>query len=425
MATSPSSTTPARYNNESDWSYYGWRVVLAANFGVMAGFGSLFVYTFSVFLKPLAAQFGWSREAVSGGFALGAITVGLCSPAIGLLLDRFTPRRIILPCMTVFGLGFASRALLRPHLWQFYGTCILLGVVGNGAAQLAYSRAIITWFRDHLGMALALVMTGSAIGSIILPLVAQTLIGTWSWRAAYLGLGILALTLGLPLTWRYVHERPEYNNPGCERRRRIHSSNASGSPWQQGIRSFPFWIIVTSLLLNSLSANGVLGHFSAVLTDRGIAAERAAAALSVLGVTSLAGRLVVGALLDRFTASRIAFVMLLPASAGILMLSRATTFTTGCAAAALIGVSGGAEADITPYLLTRYFGVRSFSALYGLTWTFYALAGGVGPVILGRAFDATGSYSSALTWFSLAVAIAATLMLLLPPYPEALRLEGN
>ena len=62
--------------SEFDLGYYGWRVVLAACLGVMAGFGSLFVYTFSVFVKPLAAEFGWSREAISSGFAIAAVTLG-------------------------------------------------------------------------------------------------------------------------------------------------------------------------------------------------------------------------------------------------------------------------------------------------------------------------------------------------------------
>ena len=103
---------------EFDLTYYGWRVVLAACFGVMAGFGSLFVYTFTVFVKPLGAEFGWSREAVSSGFAIGAVTVGLCSPLLGRWIDRFGPRRIILPCMTVFGCGIASLALLRSGIWR-------------------------------------------------------------------------------------------------------------------------------------------------------------------------------------------------------------------------------------------------------------------------------------------------------------------
>jgi MFS family permease len=103
--------TPAL--SEFDLKYYGWRVVLAACFGVMAGFGSLFVYTFAVFVKPLSAQFGRSREAVSSGFAIAAVTVGLCSPLLGRWIDCYGPRRIILPCMTVFGCGIASLALLR------------------------------------------------------------------------------------------------------------------------------------------------------------------------------------------------------------------------------------------------------------------------------------------------------------------------
>jgi cyanate permease len=70
-------------------------------------------------------------------------------------------------------------------------------------------------------------------------------------------------------------------------------------------------------------------------------------------------------------------------------------------------------------LLTRYFGLRAFSTLYGLTWTFYAAAGGIGPVILGRAFDATGSYASLLTLLATALGLAAATNLLLPRYPDS------
>ena len=80
------------------------------------------------------------------------------------------------------------------------------------------------------------------------------------------------------------------------------------------------------------------------------------------------------------------------------------------------GIGAGGEAATTPYLLTRYFGLRSFSTLYGLTWTFYAAAGATGPVILGRAFDLTGSYTSLLTVLAAALAIAALLNLFLPRY---------
>ena len=126
-----------------------------------------------------------------------------------------------------------------------------------------------------------------------------------------------------------------------------------------------------------------------------------------------------GWLLDRFFGPRVAFAINLITALGIFLLARANSFPAGCLAAALIGVGAGGEAAITPYLLTRYFGLRAFSTLYGLTWTFYAAAGAIGPVILGRAFDATGSYTSLLVLLAAALGLAATTNLLLPRYADS------
>jgi MFS family permease len=397
---------------EFDLGYYGWRVVLAACFGVMAGFGSLFVYTFAVFVKPLSAQFGWNREAVSLGFGLAAVTLGVVSPLLGRWIDRFGPRRIILPCMTVYCVAIISLAFLRSQLWQFYVTCILLGLVGNGAAHLAFSRSISSWFQRRLGTALAFVMVGAGLGALILPVIAQAIISRSGWRAAYFSLGCLALLLGLPLSWRYIFERGET-------RRETASVSHSGQTWQQGLRSFAFWIIVAILFVSSISMNGAITQLSALLTDRGITPGDAALCVSMIGGSSVLGRIGVGWLLDRFFGARVALVVNLITAAGIFLLAHASSFPAGCLSAALIGIGAGGEAAITPYLLTRYFGLRSFSTLYGLTWTFYAAAGAIGPVILGRAFDLTGSYTSLLVVLAVALALAAAMNLLLPKYASS------
>jgi MFS family permease len=402
---------PAPGLSEFDLGYYGWRVVLAACFGVMAGFGSLFVYTFPIFVKPLSAEFGWNREAISRGFAIAAVTVGLCSPLLGRWIDRLGPRRIILPCMTVFGCGIASLALIRSGLWQFYVTCFVLGVVGNGAAHLAYSRSISTWFEQRLGMALAFVMAGAGLGAMILPVVAQTIISGSGWRVAYLSLGCIALLLGLPLSWLYIRDRgPIRHEPT--------PVEHSGRTWQQGMRSFAFWIIVAVLCVSSISMNGAITQMSALLTDRGITPRGAALCASMLGGSSLLGRIGVGWLLDRFFGARVAFVVTLTTAAGIFLLARANNFPAGCLAAVLIGIGAGGEAAITPYLLTRYFGLRAFSTLYGITWTFYAASAAIGPVILGRAFDSTGSYASLLIILAAGLGLVAAMNLLLPRYPD-------
>jgi MFS family permease len=396
---------------EFEITYYGWRVVLAACLGVMAGFGSLFVYTFSVFVKPLSSAFGWNREAISTGFAIAAVTLGFVSPLLGRWIDRVGPRRMILPCMTIYVCAIFSLALLHFGLWQFYLTCFVLGAVGNGAAHLAYSRSISTWFDRRLGTALAFVMVGAGLGAMILPVIAQSVITRSGWRAAYATLAGIALLLGLPLSWRYIHER------GATPQRSVPAAHP-GVSWRQGLRSSPFWIITAILFVSSISMNGSITHLSALLTDRGLTAARAALCASILGATSLLGRIIVGWLLDRFFGPYVALAINAITALGILTLARADSFAAGALAAALIGIGAGGEAAITPYLLTRYYGLRAFSTLYGLTWTFYAAAGAIGPVILGRAFDATGSYASLLTLLASALGFMALTNFLLPRYAD-------
>ncbi|HTA44228.1 MAG TPA: MFS transporter [Bryobacteraceae bacterium] len=398
------------HDNETSLRYPGWPVAFAAAGCVFVSFASLLVYTFSVFLKPLTQEFGWSRESTSLAFGIAAMTVAVCSPPLGILLDRFPARRIILPCMTVFGCAFASLALMTRHLWQLYAVFFVLGAVGNGTAHLAYTRALTTWFRERRGAAFAILMSGGAVGAMVLPPIAQALIDSTGWRNAVAILGVFVLVVGLPLGLR-VKERAVSA--------RTNQSMAVGATVTEGVRSRIFWIVVAVLFCNSLGQNGAITHLSAMLTDRGVSPGGAALAASALGGATLLGRLLTGWMLDRFFAPRVAMTMLLVSAAGAFVLSRASTVSMGVIAASLIGVGMGAEADVTPWLLAKYFGLRSFSTLYAWTWTAYAIAGAIGPVIMGKAFDATGSYAALLTQLAGLTACAAVLMLFMPRYENA------
>lgn len=409
MAMSGSSAVPVR---AEPGGRERWLVVLAAFCGVMVSFGSLLVFTFSVFLKPLGSEFGWSRQSISAAFGIAAMSVAVCSPFLGRLLDRFGPRPVILPCMVVFGLAFGSLAFLTPNILHFYAVFLILGVVGNGTTQMGYSRAVSSWFTSRRGMALAFVVAGVGVGSMILPALAQLLIDRYGWRTAYGSLGVLILVMGVPLTALFVRERPVASERS--------GSLLSGVTVRTGLRSRAFWLLVAILFLSSIAVNGAISQMSALLTDRGLSSSNAALALSVLGATSLLGRLTTGALLDRFSGPIISFALLAGVAAGIGLLAANSATATVLLGAALIGLGLGGEADITPYLLTRYFGLRAFSTLYGFTWTAYAMAGAVGPVIMGRVFDVTGSYSGLLALLAGQTLLAAILSLLLPRYPEAI-----
>jgi len=404
--------TASSFAAEAREEQAGWAVVCAAFCGVMVSFGSLFVFTFSVFLKPLSAEFGWSRESISAAFGIAAMSVAVCSPFLGRLLDRHGPRPVVLPCIAVFGAAFASLSALTPNLFHLWAVFLAMGIAGNGTTQMGYARAVSSWFSRRCGLALALVVSGTGAGAIVFPPLAQAIISQYGWRAAYLALGCIILLFGLLPTALFVRERPSAAGAG--------GAAATGVTARQGLRMRPFWILAGTLLLSSLAINGAMTHFSAVLTDRGVPAQEAALALSILGGMSLAGRLIAGALLDRFPGPRVAFFLLASAAAGIAILASGATAGAGFASAALIGLGLGGEADIVPYLLTRYFGLRSFSTLYGFTWTAYAVAGAAGPVLMGRVFDLTASYSVLLSLLSLAALAAAALALALPAYPRFL-----
>jgi predicted MFS family arabinose efflux permease len=312
--------------------------------------------------------------------------------------------------MAIFGLSFASLSFLTPSLLHLYAVFVLMGMVGNGSTQMGYSRAVSTWFARRRGVAMSLVMAGSATGAIVFPPLAQALIDAYGWRSAYLGLGAMTLLLGLPLTIAFVRENPSAGSPA--------ESTAVGFTVAQAVRAPAFWIIVSSLFLGAISVNGALTHLSPLLTDRGVPAQQAALVASALGFAGFAGRLLTGFLLDRFFGPRIGLGMLGACACGVLLLSTVASTGWAFAAAVLIGLGLGAEADLTPYLLTRYFGLRSFSTLYGFTWTAYAMAGALGPVLMGKAFDATGSYRALLVLLACATFVSAALYLLLPRYPD-------
>ena len=376
-------TTVLRVDEESSIGYTGWHVAADAFVGVMVSFAPIVPYTFSLFLNPLHAAFGWQREAIAGTFALAAITVAVVSPGIGVLLDRFPPRRIILPSIVVFALALASLSRLGPSIQRFYLTYFILGLVANGTAQFAYTRTILTWFTRRRGLAVALILTGSGVGSILIPPLTQWVIDHHGWRNAYLMLGGIAL-LGMPLTALLVRNRPVAP--------REDESLMSGMTVAAALRTSPFWILASIIMLSAFGENGLVTNLAAMLTEHGVTVQAAALALSVRGGAGILGRLCTGFLIDRFPAQRIQTAILLVSAAGTFILAFSGTSVMALVGAALLGIGLGSEADVAPYLLARYFGRKHFSVLYGLTWTAYAIGGATGPMVIGHFYDRAGSY---------------------------------
>jgi predicted MFS family arabinose efflux permease len=392
-----------RIDEEQSIRYPGWGVLAAAAAGVMVSFSPIVPYTFSLFLDPLHAAFGWKREAMGAAFALAAITVALVSPLIGVLLDRFPPRRTILPAILIFALALAALSRLTPHIVQLYFTFFILGLVANATAQFAYTRTLLTWFTTHRGMAIALLLTGSGIGSILIPPLTEWMIEHHGWRSGFLLLGGIAL-LGFPLTAMLVRNRPEAAVVRSEHHADI------GMTVPAALRTIAFWILAFITILSAFSENALVTNLASVLTQHGVLAATAAVALSIRGGAGIIGRLGVGYALDRVSPERIQSFVLALAAGGTLMLAFAGTSWVVFLGAAILGVGLGSEADVTPYLLARYFGRRHFSALYGLSWTAYAIGGATGPLWIGHLYDSAGTYLPRFIVYLATVAFEAVIL---------------
>jgi MFS family permease len=400
---------------------YGWWIVFVAAVGLSMGYGPIVTFTFGVFFKLLNQEFGWSRGDISQAFSISLFVMSLVFPFVGRLVDRFGARKVIIPSILLFGLGLMSLSLLSANIWQLYAVYILLGLVGGGTAPVPYSNVLSHWFDKRRGLALGVAMVGLGLGAFVMPSLAQMLIVSQGWRQAYIVFGLMVMVITIPIVGLFFKETPEMvglrpdgdvinpNQPNA-------SEQKIGLSAQEAWQTHTFWILVGAFFLMSASVHGCLIHLVPLLTDRGISPQLAAGATSLFGAALLFGRVGAGYLLDHFFASSVALCFFCGTALGLLLLWSGVTGTAAFIAAFLVGLGMGAEGDIIAYLIGRYFGLRAFGEIYGYAFGAFTLGGVSGPLLMGRGFDATGSYSLGLGVFVVVTLIAAGLMTRLGPY---------
>ena len=153
-----------------------WGTVAASAICLMLSEGTLLLYSFGVFIRPLTSEFHWTRTQVSWALSTGQFTIALTGLMWGYLLERFGPRRVIVPSVVAISLIFASLAFLTPHLWNLYLIYCLFCLLGGAASPIGYAAVLVRSFERHLGLALGLAMMGIGLGAAVLPRIAQELV---------------------------------------------------------------------------------------------------------------------------------------------------------------------------------------------------------------------------------------------------------
>jgi len=392
-----------------------WLVVSASSVGLFLHFGSLLVNAFGVMLTSLCDEFGWSRGQVSLGFTLATLTAMLTMPLTGWLTDILGARRPILFCTAIFGALYASLVFLTPQLWHLYAVFLVLGLVGPGTSAVPHASLISRWFTERRGLALGVAMCGTALGGVIWPKATQELLDRFGWRNAYAISGAAVLLIAVPLMMLLLKDPPANATVS---RQDSNNAQADGLTRGEALRGSLLWLLIFAFFVISMSIQACMIHLVPLLKDRGMTPGNAALVASVMGAAGMAGRLGMGYLLDRLPAERVPSVAFGLVAAGIFVLFAGATGTAAYFAAALIGFGYGAESATIPYLVSRYFGLRSFGEIYSYLFITVPLGGALGPALMGLGFDRTGSYQLTLLACGVATVIAALLLLRLKSYPS-------
>ena len=395
-----------------------WWIVVATILSLIVGQGSINVFAAGVFLKPVAEELGFGRGAISTAIGLSSVVTALASPFFGRLVDRNGVRPMLLWSITLFALATAAMALLTASTTVLFLLFAISGLMAVGQSPTAYSKVITEWFDRQRGLALGLALAGVGLGTALIPQLSHALVENFGWRSGYVGLGITILVLGFLPVALCVREPARRSADGDSQ------AVAQGVSFSEAVRTWRYWAMALTFFFASTTINGSLIHVVPLLTDRGIAAGVATAALSAAGLALIGGRIFAGYCLDKIFAPYIAVFFLLCPMAGIAILGSGMTGSWPVVGTILLGLGIGAEIDLLSFIISRYFGIRFFGTLHGFCFALVLIGNAAGAVILGWFFQLAHSYTPGFVLFEMLLAIACVLMVTLGPYRYPARSES-
>lgn len=400
----------------------GWKVLLAGLLGVMCGASPIPYNVIGFTAGPLREEFGWTQTQVLIPITIFGVIAALLAPLFGWMADRYGVRRVALWSLFAFGLTFAAIGLTPSGdgaaiLPIYYGFWVVVGLVGIGSTPVTWTRAINLWFFKHRGLALGILLMGTSLAAMIVPKIAVWAIEAYGWRAMF---GIVALFPAAALIIAFFLFREPRED---ERPKAIASVSGrlTGVTLGTALKDYRFWLIWLSIALIATAFGGAFINMPTILGLSGVDANTAASVMGVLGIGIFVGRLLTGALLDRFWQGFVAFPLLcLPAITAWILLGDNLTFPMAALAGFLLGFAAGAESDLIAYLAGRYFGMANYGKIYGMLYMPFGLFSAASPTIYAQVYDRTGSYDPIL-WVAMGMFVAGgAVLLFLGRYPENL-----
>jgi predicted MFS family arabinose efflux permease len=392
----------------------GWTMVMAAFVGF--SFFSVMIASTGVFMEPLGREFGWTKTQTSSGVSISGIMTAVLSPFFGILIDKWGTRRLALPGLVAMSLLTAAFSLNNGSFNLWIAMWLTFGFVALSIKSTVWSTTVAAGFESARGMALGVMLCGTAFAQMVTPPLANWLITEFGWRMAFvwlgLGWGAIALAVCIPFL-HDLHLRTDAALPGQAPRPQL-----PGLSVAQAWRDRALWQIGISTFLIMVVTIGLMIHQFEIMREAGVSRTSAAWLTSVFGLGGIIGKLVTGVLIDRFPPNWIGGLTLGSAAlAFLLLMSDFATPTLIVVAMAVNGYASGTKLQITGYMTTRFAGLKNFGKIFGMMAAVIAGGTSLGPLLAARIRDLTGDYTLFLAIGVVCSLIGGLLIITLPRYP--------
>jgi MFS family permease len=382
-------------------------ILAGATLGLSVGMLSGLFYSMGTLIPVWESEFGWSRSDISLTLTFVTIAMFICGTGAGRLGDKFGAAIVGSLSLTTYGALLILLSFFLTELWHLWVGYIVLAIVGAPSTAIVLIRPITSAFDAKRGIALGIAMTGAGIAGFWVPQFFAYIIQIEGWRIAMMALGSLAI-FAAPVVW--------FGFKGRENSNAEQAIIEVGPEFSSAIRMLPFWVLSLMAICMSLGVGGLVVHFVPMFSDLGATPMRAAQIASLLGLSSVAGRIVVGMTLDRYSAPHVALFTLVIAALGVSLL-----FLFGLKfaplAVVLVGLAAGAEVDLIAYLCSRQFGTRAYGTIYGWQYSVFVMGYGLSPFFMGLLRDLHGDYNVGLIASAATMALAGLLAPLLKTEP--------
>ena len=403
--------------------FYGWWVVVASFFTALYAAGVVF-YGFTAIFEPIANDLGWSYTQISLAASLRGLEMGLLAPVLGILVDRYGPRRLIMAGAFIAALGLFLLSRIT-SLAMFYGAFVLITIGMSCCSQTVLMTAVANWFRKKVGLASGIAISGFGSGGLLV-LVVNRLIEVYQWRMALLilSIGMLAIVLPLSLLFRHKPEQYGYMPDGENVNAVIPDTGSSPTEAPEvdigvkhPIKSRAFWHIAIAYTFYSVLVSSIVTHVMPYLSSIGVGRSISGLVATFVPVISIGGRISFGWVADRFNRKLV--------GAGAFFLMFLGTFCFGYASTAgtwllvpfliLFGTGFGGSNTLRPSLTREFLGRANFGTVFGLIIGINMIGNILGPFIAGLVFDTWGSYLHIWYFFAGLAIVAGIFILTIPP----------